>query len=235
MGPEAYRGAPVPGGAEAALAMRSSGKHDDAARTRIIEHLQTLECWSKLAGACLGPRSMQTWQSWMAIAIFVQGCFIYGCPQCARGPSPKLGGRRISVVVQPREPSKLLQSRRVGGKLPSSGSTKTRDFGRQARAGEQAEGSPDSSAASRSRHRFRTGRLVGTVSISCAASSGSSCSHTRSTTNPLSPRSRRSGDHVLVSRQPSPPTSRSSTSMDDHARGSRARSTRRQIWQLFAT
>lgn len=86
VGPAHYRGVPVPGGEEAALAMRSGGKHDDAARTRIVEHLRALE---------LSVQSHHTVPGTdvdadlalvdKQIAIFVQGCFIYGCPQCARG------------------------------------------------------------------------------------------------------------------------------------------------------
>lgn len=66
--------------------MRSGGKHDDAARTRIIQHLQALELSVQIhytvpgtdVDADLALVDKQ-------IAIFVQGCFIYGCPQCARG------------------------------------------------------------------------------------------------------------------------------------------------------
>jgi DNA (cytosine-5)-methyltransferase 1 len=86
VGPADYRGIPVPGGAEAVLAMRSGGKHDDAAKTRIIQHLQALEMSVEShytvpgtdVDADLALVDKQ-------IAIFVHGCFIYGCPQCARG------------------------------------------------------------------------------------------------------------------------------------------------------
>lgn len=86
VGPANYRGVPVPGGAEAALAMRSAGKHDDAARTRLIEHLMTLDLAVRTHHEVPGTHvhadlALPEEQ----IAIFVQGCFIYGCPQCARG------------------------------------------------------------------------------------------------------------------------------------------------------
>jgi DNA (cytosine-5)-methyltransferase 1 len=86
VGPSEYRGAPVPGGAEAARLMRSSGKHDDAARNRIIEQLASLPLAvephyyveeAKVAADMAIPAAM--------VAIFVQGCFIYGCEECARG------------------------------------------------------------------------------------------------------------------------------------------------------
>lgn len=86
VGPADYRGVPVPGGAEAALAMRSGGKHDDAARTRIIRHLQSLELSVQshhtVPGTAVDADLALVDKQ---IAIFVQGCFIYGCPQCARG------------------------------------------------------------------------------------------------------------------------------------------------------
>jgi DNA (cytosine-5)-methyltransferase 1 len=86
VGPAEYRGRPVPGGAEAALAMRSSGKHDDAARTRIIEHLTTLELSVQTHYRVPGTEvNADVAIDDEKIAIFVQGCFIYGCQQCARG------------------------------------------------------------------------------------------------------------------------------------------------------
>ncbi len=86
VGPADYRGVPVPGGAEAARAMRSAGKHDDAARARIIRHLQALELSVKSHHTVPGTDvDADLALVDKQIAIFVQGCFIYGCPKCARG------------------------------------------------------------------------------------------------------------------------------------------------------
>jgi len=86
VGPDEHRGVPVPGGAEAALVMRSSGKHDDAARARIIEQLQKLELSVETRYRVSGTEvDADVAVPDQKTAIFVQGCFIYGCPQCARG------------------------------------------------------------------------------------------------------------------------------------------------------
>jgi DNA (cytosine-5)-methyltransferase 1 len=86
IGPTEYRGVPVPGGDEAAQAMRSSGKHDDAARARIIDQLQNLELSVQTVYRVPGTEvDADVALSDQKIALFVQGCFIYGCEQCKRG------------------------------------------------------------------------------------------------------------------------------------------------------
>lgn len=86
VGPAEYRGVAVPGGEEAALSMRSAGKHDDAARGRLIEHLSTLDVTVRTHHQVPGTDvDADLALPEEKIAIFVQGCFIYGCPQCARG------------------------------------------------------------------------------------------------------------------------------------------------------
>lgn len=86
VGPTKFRGIPVPGGSAAAELMRSSGKHDDAARTVLSDYLGKLEKsvvvehkiedTDVVADVALPDRR---------IAVFVQGCFIYGCAQHSRG------------------------------------------------------------------------------------------------------------------------------------------------------
>lgn len=86
VGPTDFRGVAVPGALEAARVMLSGGKHDDAAKRRIIEQLADLplnvephyriEEVQVEADMAIPDRK---------VAIFVQGCFIYGCKECARG------------------------------------------------------------------------------------------------------------------------------------------------------
>lgn len=104
VGPQAYRGIPVPGGAEAALAMRSSGKHDDAARTRVLEQLSALAVPVKPnflvaeAGVVVDLAIPD-----QKIALFIQGCFIYGCAECGRGTKSQTWWKSdISRRVQER-------------------------------------------------------------------------------------------------------------------------------------
>ena len=86
VGPSRFQGVPVPGGAVAAEEMRSSGRHDDAARRVLAAHLTKLdssvvseyqvEGTDMKADVALPERK---------IAVFVQGCFIYGCAKHSRG------------------------------------------------------------------------------------------------------------------------------------------------------
>lgn len=86
VGPTAFKGKPVPGGSAAADLMRSVGKHDDAARAVLSTYLGKLgksvvvDCkidnTEVVADVALPERK---------IAVFVQGCFIYGCSQHSRG------------------------------------------------------------------------------------------------------------------------------------------------------
>jgi DNA (cytosine-5)-methyltransferase 1 len=86
VGPTTFRGVAVPGGSAAAEEMRSSGKHDDAARRVLSEYLGKLDTsvvsehkieeTEIVADVALPDRK---------IAVFVQGCFIYGCAEHSRG------------------------------------------------------------------------------------------------------------------------------------------------------
>lgn len=85
VGPEAYRGMAVPGGAEAADQMRSRGKHDDAARDRIVAHLSSTseEVVTRYEVPDVGV-VVDVALCDQQVALFVQGCFIYGCEDCSR-------------------------------------------------------------------------------------------------------------------------------------------------------
>lgn len=83
VGPERHRGVPVPGGAEAASSMRSGGRHDDAARSRLVATLEGEAVPDHVAAGTDTPIDVALPDR--RIALFVQGCFIYGCPTCARG------------------------------------------------------------------------------------------------------------------------------------------------------
>jgi DNA mismatch endonuclease Vsr len=86
VGPTKFKGRPVPGGSAAVELMRSSGKHDDAARAVLSDYLGKLEKsvviehpvdgTDVVADIALPDRRT---------AVFVHGCFIYGCPVHTRG------------------------------------------------------------------------------------------------------------------------------------------------------
>jgi DNA (cytosine-5)-methyltransferase 1 len=86
VGPRAFRGMAVPGASAAAEEMRSSGKHDDAARRVLFEQLgnhtasvvpqYAVDGTGVVADLALPERKT---------AVFVHGCFIYGCPEHSRG------------------------------------------------------------------------------------------------------------------------------------------------------
>ena len=82
VGPEKYRGEAVPGGAAAAEAMRSSGRHDDAAVDALARYLEEnghrVELRQPVKGLEVVPDIVLKGEK---SALFVQGCFIYGCPQ----------------------------------------------------------------------------------------------------------------------------------------------------------
>jgi DNA (cytosine-5)-methyltransferase 1 len=104
-GPTRYRGKPVPGGREAAEAMKSSGRHDDAARRVLAQHLGTVvpglaESHTVEEASVAVDLAVPSEK----VAIFVQGCFIYGCPTCSRGTkSQTWWGSDISRRVEERE------------------------------------------------------------------------------------------------------------------------------------
>lgn len=86
VGPSRFRGVPVPGGAGAAEEMRSSGRHDDAARRVLADHL------TKLDSSVISEYEVEGTDIKAdvalpehKIAVFVQGCFIYGCAKHSRG------------------------------------------------------------------------------------------------------------------------------------------------------
>ena len=86
VGPRDFKGVPVPGGSAMAEEMRSSGKHDDAAREVLSECFKQfdisvvsqheIEGTQIIADVALPDRK---------IAVFVNGCFIYGCADHRRG------------------------------------------------------------------------------------------------------------------------------------------------------
>lgn len=82
VGPESYRGEAVPGGAAAAEAMRSSGRHDDAAVDAMVRYLEEcghhVEVRQPVDGLDVIPDIVLKDEK---AALFVQGCFIFGCPQ----------------------------------------------------------------------------------------------------------------------------------------------------------
>ena len=86
VGPRSFRGAPVPGGAGAAEEMRSSGKHDDAARGVLVAHLGKLDA-SVVSEYQVDGTDIKVDVALpkRKIAVFVQGCFIYGCEKHSRG------------------------------------------------------------------------------------------------------------------------------------------------------
>jgi DNA (cytosine-5)-methyltransferase 1 len=82
VGPKKYRGKAVPGAAAAAEVMRSSGRHDDAAVEAMARHLEQsgyrVELRQPIEGLDAIPDIVLTGEK---TSLFVQGCFIYGCPQ----------------------------------------------------------------------------------------------------------------------------------------------------------
>jgi DNA (cytosine-5)-methyltransferase 1 len=82
VGPEKFRGEAVPGGAAAAEVMKSSGRHDDAAVEAMARHLEEhghrVELRQPIEGLDVIPDIVLKGEK---TALFVQGCFIYGCPQ----------------------------------------------------------------------------------------------------------------------------------------------------------
>lgn len=105
VGPARFRGQPVPGGADAARLMKSAGRHDDAARDHLVQHLMTVvdevevdhEIGQSGVVADLAIPSEST-------AIFVQGCFIYGCQECSRNTkSQTWWGADIAKRVEERK------------------------------------------------------------------------------------------------------------------------------------
>lgn len=82
VGPVRYRGETVPGGAAAAELMKSSGRHDDAAVDAMARHLEEIghrvEVRRPVEDVDVIPDLVLKGEK---TALFVQGCFIYGCPQ----------------------------------------------------------------------------------------------------------------------------------------------------------
>jgi DNA mismatch endonuclease Vsr len=86
VGPTQFRGTPVPGGSAAARLMRSAGKHDDAARKVLCEYLGKLDPSVEVDHAIEGTEVIADLAIPLRkIAVFVQGCFIYGCAEHSRG------------------------------------------------------------------------------------------------------------------------------------------------------
>lgn len=86
VGPQRFKGEPVPGSALAVEAMRSTGKHDDAARTVLYDYLL------KLGESVVTAHRIEGTEIVVDVAlpesrigVFVQGCFIYGCAEHSRG------------------------------------------------------------------------------------------------------------------------------------------------------
>lgn len=84
IGPTKHSGRPVPGAAEAAEAMRSSGSHDDAARRQLAAELTSIDAGIEV-GASVEGIEVDVLVPSEGRVIFVQGCFIYGCPTHSRG------------------------------------------------------------------------------------------------------------------------------------------------------
>jgi DNA (cytosine-5)-methyltransferase 1 len=86
VGPTSFRGKPVPCGSAVAEEMRSSGKHDDAARRILFEYLGSLSP-SVVAGYIVDGTDVVADLALpkRKAAVFVQGCFIYGCVDHSRG------------------------------------------------------------------------------------------------------------------------------------------------------
>jgi DNA (cytosine-5)-methyltransferase 1 len=104
VGPELYRGVPVPGGSEAARMMRSSGSHDDAARRVLTDHVAALvdhvESKYPVPGtSCTVDLALPD----QRLAIFVQGCFIYGCPTCSRGTKSQTSWWKTDIARRSKE------------------------------------------------------------------------------------------------------------------------------------
>lgn len=91
VGPENYRGEPAPGAKASAQAMRSSSHHDDAAVEAMARHLRErgyrvglrrpIEDVDAIPDIVLEGEKT---------SLFVQGCFIYGCPQHNRNTKSQL-------------------------------------------------------------------------------------------------------------------------------------------------
>jgi DNA (cytosine-5)-methyltransferase 1 len=86
VGPTSFQGVAVPGGAGTAKEMRSSGKHDDAARQVLAAHLGRLDT-SVVSEHEVGGTGIKADLALpeRKIAVLVQGCFIYGCKKHSRG------------------------------------------------------------------------------------------------------------------------------------------------------
>jgi DNA (cytosine-5)-methyltransferase 1 len=86
VGSTSFRGVAVPGGLAAAEELRSSGKHDDAARRVLADYLGKLD-ESAVSGYRVEGTDIDADIALpeRKIVVFVNGCFIYGCAQHSRG------------------------------------------------------------------------------------------------------------------------------------------------------
>jgi DNA (cytosine-5)-methyltransferase 1 len=86
IGPTTHKGVAVPGGSAAAEVMRSSGKHDDAARRLLSEYLLHLDASVVPAYKVEGTEIVfDVALPDRKTGVFIHGCFIYGCADHCRG------------------------------------------------------------------------------------------------------------------------------------------------------